>query len=97
MIKRCPFCGSARIIEAPSEDFCLSCESFSNTINDRNSQTVFDRITASPEVLAEKLVYIWVSSWEDEFYCSTVCDGLFETKDEAIAATLERLKEVCSD
>jgi hypothetical protein len=64
--------------------------------------TVFDRITASPEVLAEKLVYnkmymiqdgilqYWVSS-----YFSTIMPGKsWEYETEAIAATVAKLKEV---
>jgi hypothetical protein len=64
--------------------------------------TVFHRITASPEVLAEKLVYSfnlyrntsdgrvkqkhWSSSLTEDY--------AFKTKAEAIAATVEKLKEV---
>lgn len=67
--------------------------------------TVFDSITASPEVLAEKLVYnkmymiqdgvlqYWVSS-----YFSTIIKGKsWEYETEAIAATVAKLKEVCND
>ena len=56
--------------------------------------TIFDHITASLEVLAEKLVYMTLNAgrWE---WCSTLLpDKSFETKTEAIAATLARLKEV---
>ena len=56
--------------------------------------TGFDRITASPEVLAEKLVYHGVTSWDDEFYASTICDEIYKTRAEAIAATVAKLKEV---
>lgn len=64
-------------------------------------QTVFNRIAASPEVLAEKLVY-WCL--EEEFgecigvYRSTLFDDTTDqywyTEREAIAATVARLKEV---
>lgn len=57
-------------------------------------QTVFDRITASPEVLAPKLVCHGVTSWDEEYYWSTVCNGTFKTKAETIAATVAKLKEV---
>ena len=69
------------------------CEYFA----EKPKQTVFDRITASPEVLAEKLVCHGVTSWEDEYYWSTVCNGIFKTRAETIAATVAKLKEVCND
>lgn len=57
--------------------------------------TIFDRITASPEVLAEKLVFITVTAWGETVYMSTIIrDGMFKTREEAIAATVARLKEV---
>lgn len=72
------------------------------------SKTVFARITASPEVLAEKLVYCLNSSsfrvidsagrllaYENEVWGSTVLPGSFWTKyEEAYTATVAKLKEV---
>jgi hypothetical protein len=65
--------------------------------------TVFDRITESPEVLAEKLVFAIgrivpdynhvVTLW----YSSIIPDVTFETRTEAYAATVARLKEVCDE
>jgi hypothetical protein len=60
----------------------------------KNKQTLFERITQSPEVLAEKLVYHGITSWDDDFYASTICDEIYNTKAEAIAATVAKLKEV---
>lgn len=58
-------------------------------------QTVFDRITASPEVLAEKLVYsVMLDYCYEEWYSTLFPDKDFGTKSEAIAATVARLKEV---
>jgi hypothetical protein len=57
-------------------------------------QTVFDRITASEEVLAEKLVFRKYYILRDERWTSNVINFEFETKPEAIAATVARLKEV---
>ena len=59
-------------------------------------QTVFDRITASPEVLAPYLVS------DDEWgFHSSITDegerediGAYDTEEEAIAATVAKLKEV---
>jgi hypothetical protein len=62
-------------------------------------QTLFDQITQSPETLAEKLVF-WMS-WHKadgavEWYAvSTVAEGKWSTKKEAIAATVAKLKDVC--
>lgn len=62
--------------------------------------TVFDQITQSPETLAEKLVF-WMS-WHKadgavEWYAvSTVAEGKWSTKAEAIDATIEKLKEVAT-
>lgn len=52
---------------------------------------VFDRITASPEVLAEKFVI--PSFVSDEGYMSVLIPAIFRTKEKAIAATVAKLKE----
>lgn len=65
-------------------------------------QTVFHRITASPEVLAENLVYSFnlYRNTSDErvkqkhWSSSLTEDYAFETKKEAIAATVAKLKEL---
>lgn len=63
--------------------------------------TVFDRITASPEVLVKKLVYevIMVDEFGGQYHCykSTINGGEWYIKEEAYAATVARLKEVCND
>lgn len=52
--------------------------------------TIFDRITESPETLAEKLVYKnYIGLW-----CSPFIQWGKDTKAEAIAATVAKLKEV---
>lgn len=54
--------------------------------------TLFQEITASPEVLAEKLVYQLPDGW---WVATIVYDGAkFTHKETAIAATVARLKEV---
>ena len=60
----------------------------------RKKPTVFEQITQSEETLADKLVYHGVTSWDDEFYASTICDEIYKTRAEAFAATVARLKEV---
>lgn len=63
-------------------------------------KTVFDRITESPKVLAEKLVFAIGRIVPDynhvvTLWYSTIIPGItFETRTEAIAATVAKLKEV---
>lgn len=60
-------------------------------------KTVFDRITASPEVLAEKLTY-WQYDPEQSrcgWTNNIIVGELYKNYHEAIAATAARLKEVC--
>ena len=61
-------------------------------------KSVFDSITQSPEVLAEKLVYRYVyysmGGTATYYWMSTLFDKTWDTKAEAIAATLAKLKEV---
>lgn len=60
--------------------------------------TLFDTITESPETLAEKLVF--------EIFCkedpnikgwTSAFTDVHETREEAIAATVAKLKEACND
>ena len=61
-------------------------------------KTVFAHITQSTEILAPKLVYrtICVAVNRVTYSCwkSTITDESYRTKDEAIAATVAKLKEV---
>jgi hypothetical protein len=106
-------CKNCKSISVEYEDYC-GCTSYyrCKTCGQRGDkdkftqQTVFHRITASPEVLAEKLVYqrnskvihqndkctleYWTFSWKS----SVIKGQSFETKEEAIAATVARLNEV---
>ena len=94
MSKKCPRCGNKEIIIDGAEyAYCPVCELY-EVAEKFPEQTVFDRITQSPETLAEKLVCHGVTSWDDEFYASTICNEIYKTKSEAIAATVEKLKEV---
>lgn len=66
-------------------------------------RTLFDRITSSPEVLAEKLVYCvpvplfdpgaGLERWYTVF-SPFDAKKYFRTKEEAIAATVAKLKEI---
>ena len=57
--------------------------------------TIFHRITASPEVLAEKLVYrIANIGGFRAMYSSLIINKCYHAKAKAIAATVAKLKEV---
>ena len=64
-----------------------------------NAPTVFNRITASPEVLAPKFVYFAMADeYGRDYWGSSLLDGQFwKTEKEAIAATVAKLKEVCDE
>lgn len=60
-------------------------------------KSVFHRITQSTEMLAEKLVYLVRDGYNgaaNYYWCSTVTDGMWKTKQEAVAATVAKLEEV---
>jgi hypothetical protein len=57
--------------------------------------TLFDRITASPEVLAEELVYsIKIAGGLKFMYSSRLIDKCYHKRAYAVKATLAKLKEV---
>ncbi len=63
------------------------------------TETLFDRIIVSPEVLAPKLVYSVLAedictSKKTRYYYSTITGQRYDEESEAIAATVARLKEV---
>ena len=60
--------------------------------------TMFDRITASPEVLAPLLVYtIRIAGGLNFMYSSHLIDDCYYEKEKAIAATVAKLKEVADE
>lgn len=65
---------------------------------DQDNPSLFYRITQSPETLAEKLVYkaICVAVNRTTYSCwkSTITEESYSTREEAIAATVAKLKEV---
>lgn len=64
---------------------------------ERDKPTLFDQITRSYETLAEKLVVEYRHGVKDYAYYSTVTCELYNTKPEALAATVAKLKEVAKD
>lgn len=100
MINKCPDCGSLYVEEVfDGESYCKDCFLHCAT-DDLEDASVFDRITASPEVLAEKLVhsYLEIPPFTVDIvmvHRSTIFPYLtFESREEAIAATVAKLKEV---
>lgn len=98
----CPECGSYCVTYEHTDDYdwqqctcgCCGC---SGTPGEFFHNSVFARITASPEVLAPYLVYIIrceeepsLAVWASNIVHSVV----FFTKSDAIAATVEKLKEI---
>lgn len=61
---------------------------------ERDKPTLFDQITQSHETLAEKLVVEYRHGVKDYAYYSTVTYELYNTKSEALATTVAKLKEV---
>lgn len=57
--------------------------------------TIFDRITSSPEVLAEEFVEMMYDRVAGDYrYYSVLTGEFYNNRDEAIAATVAKLKEV---
>jgi hypothetical protein len=92
MNKKCPDCGSLNVEEVfDGESYCKDCFLHCAT-DDLEDASVFDRITQSPEVLAEKLVY--VSLFNACWYSTLTGDVMYKSREEAEAATVARLKEM---
>ena len=95
---KCPKCGDKNILTERRPDgfhACLECLYRWKIGASQPKPTLFDRITASPEVLAEELVYFKERIFPDDFWGSTLFFGQsFYSKEEAIAATVAMLKEV---
>ena len=92
----CPKCGNTNIqTERRLDGFhhCMECW-YSWKNGEAVKPTVFHRLTVSPDVLAEKLVYLVCSSYggaTNFYWRSTIIDKAWKTKAEAIAATAEEL------
>lgn len=75
----------------------LTSRFYFNVIPHGEQQTVFDKITESPDVLAEKLVYRTVTSnsvgLKMSGYKSTIVSGFWAEKECALAATVVELKK----
>ena len=97
-------CGECKYYKPYNEKICLyvhrSCVSpKTKACNNFAMPTVFDRITSSPEVLAPELVHIIVCEEDTSLkgWTSNIVQSVFETYEEAYAATVARLKEVYNE
>jgi hypothetical protein len=89
-MSKCPKCGSSNVHLALC--VCFDCRhQWKNKYKPRK-KTVFHKITQSPEVLAEKFVYYLRYG---NCYASSIISDVFKSREEALAATVEKLKEVC--
>lgn len=112
MSKKCPKCSSCNIhvtaYPYPTANMatCYDC-GCAGEERDFPEQTLFDQITAAPEVLAEKLVYktydVIVRTWDTDkddwgtaepTWKSVIIEYNFNTREDAIAATVAKLNEV---
>lgn len=96
----CGKCGSHKVVDAGSYagSSFFKCETCGQ-LGMREKfprMTVFHQITASPEELAEKVVYREHDEC-DGWWVSNIVDGKFDTHEEAIVATLERLNSLIND
>lgn len=103
MSKKCPRCESKDIhiteYPAPTDSMatCYGC-GYADLAERFPEQTLFDRITASMDVLAESVVYTYEmaigGSMFRVYWTSPFVENFYLDKSEAIAATVERFKEV---
>lgn len=84
-IYQCPKCGNQEILRDADVPLPI------------HTQTLFDRITVSPETLAKFLVFHNRIYRGRTKYHSAVVGGEFDSYEEAIAATVAKLEEVCDD
>lgn len=94
MSKVCPKCKSVAVVyeDYVGDTLFHRCETCGHRGSDFWKPTVFVRITASPEVLAPKLVY--VSLFNACWYSTLTGDVMYKSREEAEAETVEKLKEI---
>ena len=88
----CPICAACNTKQKDGYYMCCACR---HKWRDVESSSVFDRITSSPEVLAPEFVeMIYDRVAGDYRYYSMLTGEFYDSKEEAITATVARLKEV---
>jgi hypothetical protein len=95
MSKKCIWCGGVVNPGLAGDGYyCPHCDE-DLTEADVNDMTVFETITSSPEVLAPKFVYCEKTLTDGDIWYSLLLGEIgYSTEPEAIAATVEKLKEV---
>lgn len=92
----CPICAACNTKQKDGYYMCCACR---HKWRDVESSSVFDRIAASPEVLAESVVYTYEmaigGSMFKVYWTSPFIENFYPDRADAIAATVARLKEVC--
>ena len=97
MSKKCPDCGSLNVEEVyDGVAYCENCN-LNCSVFELEDATVFDHIKQSPEVMAEKFIYVQYTHYGTKYYMSTIVDGEWYNKEEAFDATLAKLEEVAKD
>lgn len=82
---------------------CKNCQDWGEK-DEFPEATLFDRITASPEALGKEFVEPY-TRWGEDGHLETLWRSnfrelsgmLFDTEEETIAATVDKLKEVCNE
>lgn len=94
MSKKCPDCGSLNVEEVfDNEAYCKDCF-LHCAANDLEDASVFDRITASPEVLAEEFVE---ATMDGTMFYSILTKDDYCTRESAIAATVAKLNSLAEN
>lgn len=94
----CPVCGSKNILTERRPDgfhACLDCLHHWKIGTSQPKQTLFDRITRSPEVLADEFIGVMFDhrfTSKYRFY-SMLTGDWYDIYEEAIAATVAKLRE----
>ena len=97
-IYACPKCGNPNThVERRPDGFCYcpDCQHRWKIGESQPKPTVFDTITVSPEVLAEEFVEMMYDRVAGDYrYYSMLTGEFYNSRAEAIAATVAKLKEV---
>lgn len=108
MNKKCSDCAAWQYDSYRGWHYCSQgqgdiCPGNGKACNFFKQATVFQQITASPEVLAPYFVFATedtVLSRHDErgiLYFSSITGGYYQYRDNAIAATVAKLKEIANE
>lgn len=104
MSKQCPECGGTNTSKdwyVHDQGICYVCADcgYVGEPEEFKEQTIFDKITASEEALAPCFIEKQLDKWDDDDYpyYSFLTKEWYATEEEAITATVARLKEICDE